>query len=91
MSDVSAAQRLRRERFQAGAFPGVEHSDVLLNASHDRSRPLARSGGGGLVITDTAKSLSIRADLAPTRESDDVLTLIRAGVLRGLSLEFRNP
>ena len=77
-----------RERFQAGAFPGVENSDVLLNAGHDRARPLARSGGGGLVLTDTAKALSIKADLAPTRESDDVLTLIRSGVLRGISLEF---
>ena len=77
-----------RERFQAGAFPGVATSDVILNASHDRGRPLARTGGGGLVLTDTAKELSIRADLAPTREADDTLTLVRAGVLRGISLEF---
>ena len=77
-----------RERFQAGAFPTVATSDVILNASHDRGRPLARTGGGGLVLTDTAKELSIRADLAPTREADDTLTLVRAGVLRGISLEF---
>ena len=77
-----------RERFQAGASPGVATSDVILNASHDRGRPLARTGGGGLVLTDTAKELSIRADLAPTREADDTLTLVRAGVLRGISLEF---
>ena len=77
-----------RERFQAGAFPGVEHSDVLLNASHDRARPLARTLGGGLVITDTAKALSIRAELPSTREADDTITLVTAGILRGLSLEF---
>ena len=77
-----------RERFQAGAFPGVATSDVILNASHDRGRPLARTGGGGLVLTDTAKELSIRADLPPTREADDTITLVTAGILRGLSLEF---
>ena len=77
-----------RERFQAGAFPGVEKSDILLNSGHDRARPLARSLGGGLVITDSAKALSIRADLPPTREADDTITLVTAGILRGLSLEF---
>ena len=77
-----------RERFQAGAFPGVATSDVILNASHDRGRPLARTLGGGLVITDTAKALSIRAELPATRESDDTITLVTAGILRGLSLEF---
>ena len=77
-----------RERFQAGAFPGVEHSDVLLNASHDRARPLARTNGGGLTLTDTAKALSIHAELPATREADDTLTLVTAGILRGLSMEF---
>ena len=77
-----------RERFQAGAFPTVATDDLILNYAHDRSRALSRTGGGGLVVTDTAKSLSIKADLPPTREADDVLTLIRSGVLRGLSLEF---
>ena len=77
-----------RERFQAGAFPGVENSDVLLNASHDRARPLARSLGGGLVITDSPFALSIKATLPQTREADDTLTLVSAQILRGLSLEF---
>ena len=77
-----------RERFQAGAFPGVEHSDVLLNASHDRARPLARTNGGGLTVSDSPQALSIRAELPATREADDTLTLVTAGILRGLSLEF---
>ena len=77
-----------RERFQAGAFPGVENSDVLLNASHDRSRPLARTNGGGLTVSDSPQALSIRAELPATREADDTLTLVTAGILRGLSMEF---
>ena len=49
---------------------------------------LARSGGGGLVLTDTAAALEVRAELPQTRESDDTLALVEAKVLRGFSLEF---
>lgn len=78
------------ERFQAGAFGNLDAADVLLNVQHDRRRPLARTGGGGLVLTDSPERLEIRADLPPTREADDALELVRRGVLRGLSVEF-NP
>ena len=84
-----ASMPFGRERFEPGAFRGVESADVILNASHDRARPLARTGGAGLVVTDSREALKIRAELPETRESDDVLTLIKTGVLRGLSLEFR--
>ena len=50
---------------------------------------LARSGGGGLVLTDSATALEVRAELPETRESSDTLALVEAGVLRGLSLEFQ--
>ena len=77
------------ERFESGAFGDVGSADVLLNVQHDRGRPLARTGGGGLVLADTPDALTIRADLPVTREGDDALALVRAGVLRGLSVEFR--
>lgn len=77
------------ERFEPGAFGDVAGADVLLNIQHDRGRPLARTGGGGLVLADSPDALTIRADLPATRESDDALALVRAGVLRGLSVEFR--
>ena len=49
-------------------------------------RVLARSGGGGLVITDdTAAALEVRAELPETRESDDTLALVEAKILRGFS------
>ena len=77
-----------RERFNAGAFGDVSGLDVILNRQHDRARPLARTGGGGLELRDSAERLEIAADLPETRGADDVLTLVGAGILRGLSLEF---
>ena len=76
-----------RERIEPGAFAPI--GDVILNASHDRTAPLARTGGGGLVLEDSARELAIRAELPGTRAADDMLELVRAGVMRGLSIEFR--
>lgn len=76
-----------RERIEAGAFAPV--GDVILNRQHDRGAPLARTGGGGLVLRDGAAALELEATLPDTRAADDVLALVRAGVMRGLSVEFR--
>ena len=76
-----------RERFEPGAFAPV--GDVILNRQHDRGEPLARTGGGGLELDDSPQALRIRASLPPTGAGEDCLTLVRAGVLRGLSIEFR--
>lgn len=47
-----------KERFRPGAFgPDVGRLDVILNVMHDRARPLARSNGGGLVLTDSPEAL----------------------------------
>lgn len=79
----------RAERFLPGALGAVESLDVLLNVQHDRARPLARTGGGGLVLKDSPVALEVRAELPETREATDTLALIEAGVLRGISLEFQ--
>ena len=71
------------ERIEAGAFNPL--GDVLLNRQHERSAPLARTGGGGLELTDTAEGLRIAASLPATRDADDVLELVRRRILRGLS------
>ena len=78
-----------KERFEPGAFGDASSLDVILNRQHQRAVPLARTGGGGLVLQDSAERLEIRAELPATRDADDVLALVEAGVLRGLSLEFR--
>ena len=77
-----------RERFETGAFGDVSQLDVILNSHHERARPLARTAGGGLELFDTATELTIRAELPQTTEANDVLALVRSGVLRGLSIEF---
>ena len=77
------------ERFEPGAFGDVAGADVILNVQHERTRPIARTGGAGLALVDTSERLAIRADIPPTKDGDDALALVRAGVLRGLSVEFR--
>ena len=74
-----------RERFEVGAF---EYSDVILNAHHDRAQPLARTGAG-LELHDGPDALRMTATLPDTALARDTLTLVRSGVLRGLSVEFQ--
>ena len=78
-----------RERFEAGAFGDLATADVILNRQHQRGEPLARTGGAGLVLVDTNLELRISATLPETRAADDVLALVKASVLRSLSIEFR--
>ena len=74
------------ERIEVGAFAPI--GDVILNNAHDRGRPLARTGAG-LVLIDGRDALRMAATLPQTREAEDTLALVKAGVLRGLSIEFR--
>ena len=78
----------QREKFLPGSFPDVERADILLNRQHAREKPLARSNGGGLTVSDSPQALSIRAELPSTVDSDETLELVKRGVLRGLSIEF---
>ena len=75
-----------RERFAPGAFEG-RAGDVVLNFGHDSGRPLSRSGAG-LTLTHTPEALRMSAELPNTRDADDALELVRAKVMRGLSVEF---
>ena len=74
------------EAFQRGAFKeGV--ADVLLNLQHDRRAMLARTPTT-LLLMDGAEELRMIATLPQTRLADDVLALVNARVLRGLSVGF---
>ena len=83
-----ARTRSGEETFEAGAFGNVSGLDLLLNVQHNRQRPLARTDGGGLVLTDSPERLEISATLPATREADDALELVVTRVLRSLSIEF---
>ena len=84
--DTAEIGPLMRETFQPGAFAPI--NDVILTSHHDRATPLARTGGGGLVIEDSPTELRIRAELPMTTQANDTLVLVRSKVLRGLSIEF---
>ena len=78
-----------RETFEPGAFgPDVSGLDAILRVQHNRDRAIARTPAT-LQLIDGPDALRMMATLPETREADDALTLVRAGVLRGLSLEFR--
>jgi len=74
-----------REKFMPGSV--TTSGDAVLNRQHMRHVPLAREPET-LTFEVTDSGLMMRATLPETREADDTLTLIRARVLRGLSVEF---
>ena len=73
------------ERVEAGAFSGLD--DVTLNRMHERADIIARTGGGGLVLDDSASRLHLRADVPEYRA--DVRDQVIRNILRGLSVEMR--
>ena len=75
-----------REQIEPGAFAPI--GDVRLNLQHQRTVLLARTGGGGLVLEDGPEALRMRAELPETTAASDTLALVKAGVLRGLSVEM---
>ena len=75
-----------RETFEPGS---IEHADATLNIMHRQDRLVGRTAGGGVVLRDTGEALTMSATMPTTRDGDDALELVRSGVLRGLSVEFR--
>ena len=72
------------ETVEPGAF---KFDDVVLNRMHVREDLLARTGGGGLVLTDSASHLALRADIPKYRE--DIRDQVARRILRGFSVEMR--
>ena len=77
------------ERFLPGCFGPLEGADVILNLSHDRRSPIARTGAaGGLKVWETSEGIRFTADLPRTQRARDAIELVRSGVLGGCSVEF---
>lgn len=74
-----------KERIEPGA---LQFDDVILNRGHDRALPLARTGGGGLILEMDSDSLRFKAKMPDTSISRDTMTMIENSLLRGASLEF---
>lgn len=77
------------ERFEPGAFGNIRNADVVLNVQHSRLQTVARTGGGGLELTDSPTELRMTATLANTSDAKDAIEKVRSKILRGLSVEFR--
>lgn len=78
-----------RESIAPGAFGDTLKSDRLIcNFMHDRRQPLARTDGGGLVLTDGPKQVYAEISLPNTVLGRDTAELVDRKVLRGLSIEF---
>ena len=78
-----------QEVIDSGAFGDLSNADLILNRQHDRGKPLARTGGGGLTVQDSPVELRLQADLPDTPTGREAMTFVRSGVLRGFSVEFR--
>lgn len=78
---------LFRERVTAGAMRAAER--VVANVQHVRSRPLAATGRtGGLELRTTDAGIDAVIRLPDTTDGRDAATLVREGVLTGLSVEM---
>lgn len=75
------------EEFRAGSIKsGLDNA--IANIMHDRMKPVARTGAG-LVLTDGEKELRASIELPDTVHGREARELVRDGILRGFSIEFR--
>ena len=78
-----------RERFEPGAFDLSGGPTRWLDYRHDRTRVLAHTEGGGLILRDSPEALLLEAELPALPLSERALNEIASGTLQGLSIEFR--
>ena len=77
-----------RERFLPGAFSLDPGTTRWLDYRHDRTRILAHTEGGGLILRDSPEALLLEAELPALPLSERALGEIASGALQGLSIEF---
>ena len=73
------------ESFAPGAF---DYDDVIANIQHQRTKPVARTGAG-LELRHTTQSLEAVITPPNTTFGNEARELVEAGILKGLSAEFR--
>ena len=74
------------ESVEPGAFGDVAGLDVILNRMHLRSEPIARTGKGGLTLTDSSTELRLKAEIPDYRA--DIRDMVSRGILAGFSVEM---
>ena len=89
LNELSERNRLPfRERWAVGSINLA--AQVRANWQHLRHRPLAVWPDAGLELELEAAGLRASISLPATQHGRDVAALARRGVLRGLSVEFRD-
>ena len=76
-----------RERFEAGAFNLGDGATRYLNVGHDSDIVIAHTGAG-LEFRDSRRALEVRATLPDIPAANRALDAVKAGELRGFSIEF---
>ena len=77
-----------QERFLPGTFSLDPGTTRWLDYRHDRTRVLAHTEGGGLILRDSPEALLLEAELPALPLSERALDEIASGALQGLSIEF---
>ena len=77
-----------REKILPGAFGDLSQSDIVLNLQHDRTKPLARTGKGGLRLIDSESELRAEVTFPDTQEARDAYEMVRKEILQGFSVEM---
>jgi HK97 family phage prohead protease len=98
LSDGGRRGRPKKEYFASHAFRHSvesEEQEIHLLVGHDFGKPLASKLSGSLRLTDTDDALHFEATLASqlldTTHGRDVMNMLSAGVVGGISPGFRIP
>jgi len=74
-------------RFEFGAFGDIDPSQIILNAEHDRTRPLGRGVGNSLEVSPAGISMAFK--IAPTNAGNDALIEAAEGLRPAFSIEAK--
>ena len=76
------------EEIDPRAFDNADMSDVVLNFNHDDSLLLAGTRNGSLSLEVREDGLFQSADIIDTNQGEDVLKLVRSGLISSMSFAF---
>jgi HK97 family phage major capsid protein len=74
-------------RFEFGAFGDIDPSQIILNAEHDRTRPLGRGVAESLEVSPAGISMAFK--IAPTNAGNDALIEAAEGLRPAFSIEAK--
>ena len=76
------------EEIADGAFDGADDTDVVALFNHDPNFPLARTSNGTLELEVDGKGLRYRFEAPDTTFGNDLLKMIRSGIISQSSFAF---